>query len=151
MLRLSKLADYGALMMTELARTPEQLRTATDLAEQLPIGSATIAKVLKTLSKAGLLDSVRGQAGGYRLARVPEQISVAEIIAAMDGPIALTECSLQDSHCEIEHDCQVRPHWQMVSVSIQQTLSQLSLADMLQPTVLPTSPAAAPIKDMRAA
>lgn len=144
MLRLSKLADYGALIMTELARSPEQLRTATDLAEQLHVGAPTIAKVLKILSKAGLLESVRGQAGGYRLARMPESISVAQIIAAMDGPIALTECSLQDSHCEIEHDCQVRPHWQQVSVSIQQTLASMSLADMVKPAV-------APIKDMRAA
>lgn len=137
--------------MTELAREPARLCTATELAERLHISSPTIAKVLKTLSKAQLLESVRGQAGGYRLAKAPEAISVADIIAAMDGPIALTECSLQDSHCEIEHDCQVRPHWQMVSVSIQQTLSRLSLADMVQPTAVPASFVATPIKDMRAA
>lgn len=123
--------------MTELARQPERLRNTSELAEQLHLAAPTIAKVLKMLNKAGLLESVRGATGGYRLATPPETISVADIIAAMDGPIALTECSLHDSHCEIEHDCQVRPHWQQVSVSIQQTLANLSLADMLQPVPKP--------------
>jgi len=94
MLRLSKLTDYGMVVMTALARAPQGLRNAADLADETHIGAPTVSKLLKRLGRAGLVESERGAQGGYRLARAPSKIDVAEVIAAIEGPIGLTECSV---------------------------------------------------------
>lgn len=133
MLRLSKLADYGTLIMTALAREPERLRAAADLSEATHVPLPTVSKLLKGLTRAGLLESIRGNHGGYRLVRAPEQISVAEIIEILDGPIALTECGSGESACLISGSCTQRNNWNRISGAIRTALDELTLADMAQP------------------
>src|SRR5437016_7938012 len=95
MIRLGKLTDYGLVLMTCIARSRTQdggLHTARDLAKMSRLPLPTVSKVLKELLQSGLLVSHRGIKGGYRLAKEPDQISLVEIISAMEGPVALTEC-----------------------------------------------------------
>lgn len=133
MLRLSKLTDYGMVVMTTLAGAPHETRNAAELAAATRIGAPTVRKLLKQLAHEGLVDSARGVNGGYRLARAPQQINVAEVIAALEGPIGLTECSLDGSRCGIEGDCRVRGNWQVINTAVREALAEVSLADMATP------------------
>jgi FeS assembly SUF system regulator len=105
------------------------------LAVQTQIPEPTASKVLKKLARAGVVVSQRGAKGGYALARSPEQIGVNEVIEAIDGPIAVTECSDEttDSLCEYETNCGVRANWQRINVAVQRALSEITLADMAFP------------------
>lgn len=136
MLRLSKLTDYGTVVMTVLAQHPEQRRNAAELAEDTHLSAPTVSKILKTLAHERLLTSSRGAHGGYRLARAPEDISMADIIAALEGPIALTECAELEGRCTIEPLCSVRTNWQRINAVIRDALSDISLADMVSPQPL---------------
>jgi len=138
MLRLSKMTDYGALLMTHLAQQPTVLHSAHEIAEVTHIAEPTVSKLLKALAKVGLLESVRGASGGYRLSRAPERISVAEIVTALEGPIGLTECASAESDCTIQGCCGTRPNWQRISDAIRIALENVSLAEMAQP--MQTSP-----------
>jgi FeS assembly SUF system regulator len=100
------------------------------LAEDTRLELPTVAKVLKTLAKSGLVQSIRGVNGGYRLAESPDEISVAEIVRAMEGPIALTECSLEPGLCSHEAQCTLRGNWQRIGQAVETALEQLSLADL---------------------
>ena len=102
MLRLSKLADYGCQVMTYMARDGD-VHSATEVASELGMAAPTVSKILKMLARVDLLASVLGAKGGYMLARHPSEISIAEIINAMDGPISITECST--SSCTRESTC----------------------------------------------
>ena len=93
MIRLSRLADYGIVVATHLARNPDRQQTATDIAAATAVPPAMTSKVLKLLTRARLLTSHRGALGGYSLARSPASISVAAIVEALDGPIAITSCT----------------------------------------------------------
>lgn len=130
MLRISKMTDYGTVVMTHLAREPGRRFSARELAEELQIGMATVSKILKTLERGDLLAAQRGKNGGYRLARAPEAISVAEVIRAMEGPIALTECASDVVRCEQEDSCTVQTNWQRINRAILRALEEVSLADM---------------------
>lgn len=136
MLRLSKITDYGVLVMTHIATTPAKLHSSHEIAEATGLGDATVSKVLKLLTKAGLLASQRGNHGGYRLAREVSEISVAEIVAAIEGPIALTECSSLESSCNMESGCGVRGHWQVISVAIRDALNDVTLEQLTRPASL---------------
>ena len=106
MLRLSRLADYGVMVMAHVAASPNAVHNAEAAAAATGLPGPTVAKLLAKLSRAGLLHSQRGARGGYRLARAPEAVSVADIVAALDGPIALTQCSEhQPSACDRENLC----------------------------------------------
>jgi FeS assembly SUF system regulator len=142
MLRLGKLTDYCTVVMTHLARQPDQLRNAADLAQETRIAAPTMSKILKRLARAGLVSSIRGAHGGYRLARGPSEISMAEIIAAMEGPIGLTDCAMHNGRCGIESRCQVRGNWLRINLAVRTALEKVSLAEMSEP--LPS----APIHDM---
>lgn len=140
MLKISKLTDYGTLVMTALAAQPSRLFSAHELADHTGVGQATVSKLLKALSKAGLLDSVRGNHGGYRLAKASDEISMADIITALEGPIALTECCATDSGCDIEHSCGVQGHWMAISGAIRDALGDLSLTQLtVPPSIKPIS------------
>lgn len=130
MLRMSKLTDYGTLVLAQLASEAEDLRSAGQLAAATHIARPTVSKLLKSLSRAGLVVSERGAHGGYALARAPEQISAAEIIDALEGPVAITECCTVDSACELEQYCRVGRAWQRINHSIRRSLQQVSLADL---------------------
>jgi FeS assembly SUF system regulator len=137
MLRLSKLTDYGTVIMTALARHPRQQRTAAELADATHVAVPTVSKILKTLAHEKLLVSNRGAYGGYKLARAPENISMADIISALEGPIALTECAEIQGHCSIQPSCLIGANWQRINAAIRGALEGISLADMIAPLPLP--------------
>lgn len=131
MLRLSKFADYGCQVMAYMAHD-KAVHSATEVAANLGMASATVSKILKMLARESLVASVLGAKGGYTLARQPQEISVAEIIYAMDGPISITECS-GDTCCERESFCSTRGNWQGINHIIHDALARVSLAEMIAP------------------
>ena len=133
MLRISKLTDYAILIMVELTRDHEML-SAHALAERVGVEVPTASKVLKLLAGGGLLKSFRGPNGGYRVTRKAAEISVAEVIAAIEGPIAMTECSVEKGLCSQEDSCELRGNWQRISLAVADALHKVSLAEMVAPT-----------------
>ncbi|MDZ4731254.1 MAG: SUF system Fe-S cluster assembly regulator [Xanthomonadales bacterium] len=132
MLRISKLTDYAILLMVELTREGEML-SAHALADRIHVEVPTAGKVLKQLSSAGLVESFRGANGGYRVNRPAANISVAEVIAAIEGPIAMTECSAEPGLCNVEDSCNLRGNWQRISMAVARALEDVSLAEMSAP------------------
>ncbi len=136
MLKLSRLTDYAVAALVRLG-TADGVETSPGIAAGIGIPEPTIAKVLKTLAGQGLVISTRGAHGGYRLCRPLAQISVAEIIVAMDGPIALTSCvEGSGGSCESHNLCPVAGRWDPVNTAIRAALQNISLADMAA-TALP--------------
>jgi FeS assembly SUF system regulator len=136
MIILSKLADYGVIIAAELAADPERQATASALAAATQLPQATVSKVLKNLAHAGIVAGSRGAAGGYRLARPAEAVSVAEVVAAIDGDIGITQCTshatvAHPATCERTHFCPTRPHWQRINSAVSTALSAVTLADMV--------------------
>lgn len=130
MLRIGKLTDYATVILASLATERSQLLTAASLSDRTHIAAPTVAKLLKQLHHAGLVNSTRGTHGGYQLARDPEDISAAAILDALEGPIALTECSSSSGQCGIEHTCSVGRTWQRLSVAIRRSLNEVTLAQL---------------------
>ncbi len=133
MLRLSKLADYSCQVMAFMARD-RAVHSASEVASSLGIAVPTVSKILKILARYHLVESVLGAKGGYALARYPKDISIAEIINAMDGPISITECS-STSTCERESFCSTKGKLQGINHLIQEALDKVSLAEMIAPKV----------------
>ncbi len=132
MIRLSRLADYSVVLMTYLASHAERPQSALDLTFASGLPGPTVGKLLNMLARAGLLTSFRGVGGGYALTRTPGDISVAEIIHAVDGPIALTECIHDSSgECDLEASCPARGSWQVINDVVRKALSSVSLADVI--------------------
>jgi FeS assembly SUF system regulator len=130
MLRISKLTDYGTMVLACLAGRPAERLTATTVAERTRLGLPTVSKLLKNLQRAGLVTSSRGAHGGYQLARPAARISAAEIIDAIEGPVAITECSGHHSACDLETVCSTGTAWQRVNSAIRRSLDELSLAQL---------------------
>jgi FeS assembly SUF system regulator len=141
MIILSKLADYGVIVATHLAAFPARQVTAATIASETRLPQATVAKVLKALARAGLVTAARGASGGYRLARDATAISVAEVVAAIDGDIGLTQCSVHVEECTRTSFCPTRPHWAAINRAVGEALSAVSLDAMLTPVAfaLPAS------------
>lgn len=141
MIRLTKQTDYGIVLMTHLARQPGQFFNAPELATEAHLPLPMVSKILKLLARAGLLDSQRGVKGGYALARGAREISVADIISALDGPIAITEC-IEDSPDECSHEahCGVRQNWQRINLAVRRALDEISLEEMARPDMQPPRP-----------
>ncbi len=136
MLRISRIADYGVVLGTRLATLPyDDVRSVRDLAAETGIPQPTVSKILKQLVRAGVVDSTRGARGGYRLARRADELTVGDVIAALEGPIGVTECGTSDDdhECELSERCGVRGNWQRINVAIAQALRQITLAEMAQP------------------
>jgi FeS assembly SUF system regulator len=141
MIRLSKLTDYAIVVMSDMARQAGCVHTVPQIAERTGLPAPTVAKLMKSLTPAGLTVSHRGAAGGYALSRVAEEISIAEIITAMEGPIALTACvEGGDSQCEVERLCPMRGGWEKVNRALRGALQGVSLADMMGPVPVPERP-----------
>ena len=134
MIRITREADYGILLMTGLAQAEGQPRSAAALAQQRRLPLPMVSKILKALARAGLLTSQRGVQGGYSLARPATEISAADIIGALEGPLAITECS-GESHdgCSRQDECEVSGHWPRINRAIQAALQSISLAEMSCP------------------
>lgn len=133
MLQLARLTDYGIVLMTHLASSPSRRFSSTELAQATHLPGPTVSKVLKKLAREGLLESQRGADGGYALARDPAEITVAEVIAVLEGPIALTVCSEGAGACDLEPYCQVGPNWQLISDAVRGTLENITIAQMVRP------------------
>jgi FeS assembly SUF system regulator len=136
MIRITKMTDYGILLLSRFATgAQDRTQTVKDLAAGAHLPEPTVGKLLKSLTKSGLLVSTRGVKGGYRLAKSPREITVAQIIGAIDGPIAITDCSTTDAlhRCELEGRCPVQTNWQKINVAIRDSLDQITLADMAVP------------------
>ena len=140
MLRISKLTDYATRLMTCLAEQPETVHSAMALAERTHLELPTVSKLLKQLGRAHLVESFRGVNGGYRLARTPRAISVAEIVSAIEGPFGMTQCSVHAGSCGHEPHCGVRSNWRRISDLVETVLKGITLAEMLKP-VAATPPA----------
>ncbi|MGH6991256.1 MAG: SUF system Fe-S cluster assembly regulator [Stellaceae bacterium] len=130
MIILSKLADYGVIVATHMALAPERQMTAAMLAAETRLPRATVAKVLKTLAHAGIVSGARGAAGGYRLTRPAERIVLSEIIAAIDGQMAPTQCTSHLPDCARSEYCVARPHWQRINRVVGAALSAVTLAEL---------------------
>jgi FeS assembly SUF system regulator len=131
---MNKLTDYAVLVLTHAARESLPSYTARDLAAKTHVPLPTVSKILKELHKAGLVSSHRGIKGGYSLSRPAERISVAEVVQALEGPIALTECSGSSTGvCSLEQGCLVRANWRTISAAVRSALEHISLAALAQP------------------
>lgn len=130
MLKISKLADYATTVMDRMALHPQASFSAAELAISAHIPVPTVRKILKLLNEAGLLVSTRGARGGYQLTRAAADISLAQIVTAIDGVPAITECSQANSICALESSCKLRGNWRQINKKIMQMLNEISLAEM---------------------
>lgn len=138
MLRISKLADYGTVVMVYLAKHTTHLCNARDIALHTHLAMPTVSKLLKRLNAAGLLSSVRGVHGGYRLQREARDISVADIIYALDDARGLTECSHQPNECSLQNVCHIQGNWRLISQAIDSALNSVSLDALAKPSLMMT-------------
>jgi FeS assembly SUF system regulator len=150
MLRVTKLTDYATVVLTVLAARPGDVLSAPDLAERAGLEAPTVAKVLKPLAAAGLVEGFRGANGGYRLARDAAGISLVEIVEAMEGPLAMTECSVHGGQCGIEDSCGVRANWRRINDVVADALRGVSLAQMQAPLPADAPRRAIPVQLARA-
>lgn len=133
-LRMTKQADYAIVLLTQMANAPDRQLNASEAAEQTGLPQPIVSKILKLLARRDLLVSHRGAKGGYRLSRAADRISVAQIIEAVEGPIAITEC-VDDTpgECSQEPVCPVRSNWNRINNAVRQALGEITLEEMTQP------------------
>lgn len=152
MFRLSKITDYGIVILAHLAGEEadaakagearplpsghelHDLHSAREVAAAVHLPLPVVSKVLKGLARHGVLESHRGAKGGFSLARDPREITVEEMVAALQGPVALTECASAAPVCSIEGHCPVRDPWQVINRVVQVALSKITLADLIDPS-----------------
>lgn len=131
MIRLSRLADYGVVLACQMAVKADGCHNAYDLAAATGLPAPTVSKLLAALARAGVLVSQRGAKGGYRLARAPEAITAADIVSAVDGPIALTVCIEHGSGaCDVESLCPTRSGWRRINDAVRDAMKSVSLAEL---------------------
>ena len=132
MIRMTKTADYGIVLLTRMASRPDYLFSTAELSQQTAVPHPTVSKVLKLLAREGLLVSRRGAKGGYALARDPHEIPVVDVITALDGPIGITEC-IDDApgECGQQSVCRVKGNWQRINDAIRRALTEVTLAEMV--------------------
>lgn len=128
MLRVSRLTDYATVVMTFIAAHPDDVFTTAQIADGARLEAPTVSKLMKLLAHAGLVASFRGVNGGYRLGRPATEISLADIVQAMEGPIGMTECSVAGGQCEREATCGVSGSWKQVSGMVETAMRGVSLA-----------------------
>lgn len=129
MLKISKMADYATLVMVHC--DVQHAWSANEIAQKTQLALPTVSKLLKKLLHAGLLTSQRGVQGGYLLTRLPSEISIALVVSAIDGPIAVTECSHSQALCELEKHCATRKGWQLINRAVEKALNSVFLSDMM--------------------
>lgn len=133
MIRLSRLTDYGIVLMAHLAESEERTHNAREVSGQTRLPLPVVSKILKALARGGLLDSQRGAKGGYTLARPAADITVPEMITVLEGPIGLTECAQHPGACPQEARCHVREPWQRINHAVHAALARITLADLVAP------------------
>jgi FeS assembly SUF system regulator len=134
MMKLSRMTDYGVVVLSQMAQDRPAVATAPSLAEATGLPAPSVSKLLKAFARAGLVSSQRGHYGGYKLARSPDEINVAEIIAALEGPVALTACvDGAEGRCGVELSCPIRGRWDTVNTAIRLALEGISLSELSAP------------------
>ena len=134
MIRITKETDYGVLLLTGLARLPDSASiSARALSERSGIPLPMVSKILKLLARGGILISQRGPKGGYALAKRPDRISVADVVAAVEGPLSITECIQHPGDCRQEPTCGIRGNWAVINTVVLEALSRVSLVEMTRP------------------
>lgn len=131
MLKISKLSDYATTVMARMAASGVP-SSAAHLAIETQLTQTTVAKVLKVLSKAGLVHATRGASGGYQLARSAHAITVADILSAIEGPLALTDCTERQGHCERAGFCRTKSHWHTINAAVLNALRAIQLSQLAQ-------------------
>lgn len=145
MLRISKLADYGIVLVSHMAaHARDRMHAVSDLSAETGIPQPTARKVLKRLARGGVTESQRGARGGYRLAREAEAISLAEVLQAVEGPIAVSECSTEEApgECDFEGACEVQPSWRFINRTVHDALAGIRLSDLVRTARSPLVPLA---------
>lgn len=138
MIRLGKMTDYAIVVMISASRPDGDHLSVARLAERTGIPSPTVAKLVKILAAAGLMESRRGATGGYAPARPPHAITVADIVTAVEGPIAITSCVSESvDACGVESLCPMRGGWEKINLALRSALGSVTLADMTGPPLLP--------------
>ncbi len=137
MLKLSKLTDYATVILSYMAKDQTNMHAAQEVSDETGITQPTVSKILKLLVRAKVVTSVRGAKGGYLLARSPEKITVAAVINALEGPIALTECSASHKNCDQASGCDIQGNWGLINQKIFNALESVTLADMIMPAKQP--------------
>ncbi|HTF57900.1 MAG TPA: SUF system Fe-S cluster assembly regulator [Planctomycetota bacterium] len=141
MIRLTRLTDYGIMLLTIIARERNgATRSARELAARSRLPQPTVSKLLKALAHGGLLETRRGVRGGFTLAKPAEQVTVADIIAALEGPIGITECTAHPGQCGVEPMCPVRTNWRKINRAVLEALRGISLAEMARPISFDAKP-----------
>lgn len=130
MLRIGKMTDYALVIMHRLAKSPSAQLRMEEIAQATQLALPTVRKLMRQLVNAGLVRSERGAKGGYQLARFPELISIAHIVAAVEGPLAITECCDDDGGCELSGGCDVESQMPTINELITQILGSITLTDM---------------------
>lgn len=150
-MRLSSMADYAVLTMAAAARHCGRSRVnSAQLAAETGLPVPTVQKLVSRLSAAGLLASVRGAGGGFKLSRPAAAITLADIVEAVEGPIALASCVEQGRHdCTLEAACSLRPHWPLVNDALRGALAGISLTQLAAPSAA-GMPAAAAAMELEA-
>src|SRR5690625_1262311 len=140
MIRITRETDYAVVILSLMTADSERRYSAAWVAEQGGLPQPVVSKVLKMLARAGLLVSYRGAKGGYGFARSPREISIADVIAAIEGPISFTECvEVGELTCQYSSQCVMSTNWNRINQVVQTALESISLQDMTQPLPLPTS------------
>lgn len=135
MLKISKLTDYGVVVLDQLARAGSVKQSTEDISEATVLPIPTVRKVMKALADAGLVIAQRGAKGGYRIARAPAQIRILDVVQAFEGPVALTQCSTDGEPCEITDDCSLSGSWGGINILLMQVLARVTLEDVRNPQV----------------
>ena len=131
MFRLNRLTDYAVVVMMQMSQRTNEVRTAPQISDSTGVPLPTVAKLMNALARGGLITSIRGASGGYKLSRAADEITIAAVIQAMEGPIALTACvDGAEGSCESEHICPMRGNWDRVNHAIRSALESVTLADM---------------------
>ena len=140
MISITKHSDYAIVMLAHFAKNPNVLISAKGLSESLKLPYPTVSKLLKILVKSNMLVSVQGAQGGYRLDRASDSISVASVIEAVEGPIAMTECATGDhGKCKTQDSCSIQPHWMTINGVIKKSLEGLTVGALNRPIPEPTN------------
>jgi FeS assembly SUF system regulator len=143
MIRIAKYTDYATLLLTQLAKSPDRQVSAQQLAKETELPPPTVARLLKLLTRADLVSGQRGTAGGYKLSRSPREISIAEVITAIEGPCALTDCAQAEGNCGLEPSCLTKVNWRAINHAVAALLDAVSLADMARPCLSKKPPSIA--------
>lgn len=145
MIKLSRLTDYAVTLLTQMVSEDQAVWSASGLAEKTGLSLPTTSKILKQLNKSGIIGAQRGASGGYKLNQPAPDITIATIVEAMDGPIALTSCAEGgEQNCNVEKTCPMSGNWNKINRAVRRALDEVSLADMAIPQPRKTAPDEAP-------